>query len=181
MAVKKVTLKNNTLPFVQIDNDGPYYAIRYRIISEDRNRFSHWSPIYRIDMPPTSDAGLPYTTSNNITGYKTNISAGVETITVIWSHPETFGTTDQEVLASIFAKINTYDIWTRWNVNNTPTVEASWEDWKFFATVSNSNFTELVPTIGGIKAKYFEIAIQIPTLEKILDNRLSLFTLQVAV
>jgi uncharacterized protein (DUF2141 family) len=32
-----------------IDHDTEKYNIRYRIISEDKNRTSHWSPIYNSD------------------------------------------------------------------------------------------------------------------------------------
>jgi hypothetical protein len=27
------------------------YYVRYRIISEDRKRFSHWSPVYEVPNP----------------------------------------------------------------------------------------------------------------------------------
>jgi hypothetical protein len=29
------------------------YYTRYRVISEDRNRFSHWSPVYFVEDPNT--------------------------------------------------------------------------------------------------------------------------------
>jgi hypothetical protein len=42
--IKKVTIKKSLLP--PIDYDTQKYNIRYRIISEDKNRASHWSSIY---------------------------------------------------------------------------------------------------------------------------------------
>ena len=44
MAVKKITIKKESLP--PIDSDTAAYAVRYRIISEDKNRTSPWSPIF---------------------------------------------------------------------------------------------------------------------------------------
>lgn len=47
--IKKSTILKSNLPPVTSDNK---YAIRYRIVSDDRNRSSHWSPIYYIDAEP---------------------------------------------------------------------------------------------------------------------------------
>ena len=46
MTVKKVTIEKKQLP--PLSTDGKY-LLRYRIISEDKNRTSHWSPIYSLD------------------------------------------------------------------------------------------------------------------------------------
>ena len=45
--IKKTRILKSTLP--PIDSDTLKYNTRYRIISEDRNRTSHWSPIYNSD------------------------------------------------------------------------------------------------------------------------------------
>jgi hypothetical protein len=54
--IKKSTILKSNLPPVTSDNK---YAIRYRIVSDDRNRSSHWSPIYYINaetvVPGTGD------------------------------------------------------------------------------------------------------------------------------
>ena len=44
MAVKKITIKKESLP--PIDSDTAAFTVRYRIISEDKNRTSPWSPIF---------------------------------------------------------------------------------------------------------------------------------------
>jgi hypothetical protein len=46
MTIKKVTIEKKQLPPLSPDGE---YLIRYRIISEDKNRTSHWSPIYSLD------------------------------------------------------------------------------------------------------------------------------------
>lgn len=49
--IKKVVVANSSLPGVGSNSK---YLVRFRVVSEDKNRFSHWSPIYSID-------GLPVT------------------------------------------------------------------------------------------------------------------------
>jgi len=55
--IKKLRVLKSSLP--PIDHDTEKYNIRYRVISEDRNRVSHWSPIYNsdgVDLVVTSGA-----------------------------------------------------------------------------------------------------------------------------
>lgn len=49
--IKKVIVNSDRLPGVGSDNK---YLVRFRVVSEDRNRFSHWSPIYSVDNLPIS-------------------------------------------------------------------------------------------------------------------------------
>lgn len=56
--VKKVTVSKDSLP--PINSEEEKYVVRYRIISEDRNRISHWSPQHlvsptAIDLSITED------------------------------------------------------------------------------------------------------------------------------
>ena len=44
MAVKKAIIQKESLP--PIDSESAGYVVRYRIISEDKNRNSHWSVVY---------------------------------------------------------------------------------------------------------------------------------------
>ena len=43
MAIKKAIILKSSLPAINSNTSG--YAVRYRIVSEDKNRTSHWSPI----------------------------------------------------------------------------------------------------------------------------------------
>ena len=45
--IKKVRIPKSSLP--PINNETLAYNLRYRIISEDKNRTSHWSPVYNAD------------------------------------------------------------------------------------------------------------------------------------
>ena len=44
--IKKYRQSPANLPPISSVDEG--YTIRYRIISEDRNRVSHWSPVYLV-------------------------------------------------------------------------------------------------------------------------------------
>lgn len=48
--IKKAVVLSGSLPEPL---DGGQYLVRYRIVSEDRNRRSHWSPIYYVDSVST--------------------------------------------------------------------------------------------------------------------------------
>ena len=55
--IKKTRILKSALP--PIDSDTLKYNTRYRVISEDKNRTSHWSPIYNsdgVDLIVTSGA-----------------------------------------------------------------------------------------------------------------------------
>jgi hypothetical protein len=67
MSVKKVTITKKELPPLTPNGE---YLLRYRIISEDKNRTSHWSPIYTLDLrrvikgPDETDPDLTFAASN---------------------------------------------------------------------------------------------------------------------
>lgn len=49
MSVKKVVIEKQNFPPLSPNGE---YLLRYRIISEDKNRTSHWSPVYKLDATP---------------------------------------------------------------------------------------------------------------------------------
>lgn len=64
---QKVRVPRSDLPEVSRLSDGTYgYVVRYRIISEDQNRFSHWSPIRELTMPPVIPVEGDLIVSGNI-------------------------------------------------------------------------------------------------------------------
>jgi hypothetical protein len=69
--IKKVTIKKQDLPpLVKLAQDVYGHFLRYRIVSEDKNRFSHWSKmipvtVYSEDfLPPQVDGALNFTDSS---------------------------------------------------------------------------------------------------------------------
>jgi hypothetical protein len=83
--IKKVVIKKSTLPPVGPDND---YTIRYRLISDDKNRISHWSQLYSILALPVQSVDGQVSVSGNI-------------INVVWGDEEARPSYD------VFVKFNT--------------------------------------------------------------------------
>jgi hypothetical protein len=49
---RKALVELESLPNITYFDDNSYgYRVRYRIASEDRSRFSHYSPIYKVQAP----------------------------------------------------------------------------------------------------------------------------------
>jgi len=67
--IKKTRILKSTLP--AIDSDTLKYNTRYRIISEDKNRTSHWSPIYNSN-------------GSSVLGTSGALSINEQIITAVW-------------------------------------------------------------------------------------------------
>jgi len=179
--IKNIVMKLEDLPPVQFttvyNNDlqreevaSLHYDFRYRIISEDRNRFSHWSPIIRYTMPDVTTP-FPYTSANRFSITK---SGNPEVISAVWSFPgDLENPSDYE---KIFRKTLSFDIWVRWNNNNTTNLgDAGWTPWIYETNVSANTFSIIKKDTN---VKRIEIAVQIPTAIKVRDyynNKLTLF------
>lgn len=86
--IKKTRILKSALP--PIDYDTLKYNTRYRVISEDRNRTSHWSPIYNsdgVDLVVTSGA----------------VSRAGNVITAVWEDQNDFSEYD------VFVKFDSND------------------------------------------------------------------------
>jgi len=161
------TIYNDVLEREEIDK--LFYLLRYRIVSEDRNRRSHWSPATKIQISPVPET-LPYTTVNRI-----SIEKSTSHIDVVWSFPQPVEISSEQELR--LRENKDFDIWARWNTSNTTNPDAAgWTNWEFQSTVSGSVWSVSPPT--GLGYNSIDVAIQIPTLVKLRDynnNKLTLF------
>ncbi len=178
--IKKVVIKNQDLPLVQSDDISLYYALRYRIISEDRNRPSHWSPIYRVDFPSNSEAQtsatttLPYTATDKIHLKEIGGGGGEKTLLISWSHPETY----YSKLEEIFNSTNIFDIYLRWSTTENATDSSTWTTWTYVSKISSDTFSILKP---NSLYKTLDFEVQVPNATTTRDTRLTLFKLRNAV
>lgn len=94
---KRVVVNKNRIP--DINSLSESYSIRYRIFTEDRNRFSYWSPIF--DVSPD----FVYEYDQN------NIDAGkaASHYNVIW---EPIIITKDNVRVGT---VREYDVWVQWS------------------------------------------------------------------
>ena len=94
MAVKKAIVPKESLP--PVDSETAGYVVRYRIISEDKNRASHWSPITTIDPQYVY-----------VPGEITIVSSGITT--VVWD------TVTIKIGNQVIRQAKDYDVWVKWS------------------------------------------------------------------
>jgi hypothetical protein len=124
--IKKSIVSIADLPAINPILEG--YEVRYRIVSEDKNRTSHWSPSYLIRPDFTYVAG-------NIT---CNVSGGIAT--VAWNDVDIYKD------AQYVRTATEYDIWVKWDRDDGG-------DWIYRSRIANTSIALLVPseyTINGV-------------------------------
>jgi hypothetical protein len=146
--IKKATVFKEDLPAV--DANTVSYNVRYRIVSENKNRFSAWSPIVSIDAVATT-----------LLDFSIAVNNSAKLVTVAWNPNPVLG-------------LSGYDIFVRWIGNRTDTLINY--PWAFATTTSiNSHlfaFPSSIPDpTGGTEiVKHIEVAAQRPTYQKLKEN-----------
>jgi hypothetical protein len=154
--LKKIVISPSDLPgFSAIDGG---YTIRYRVITEDGNQFSDWSPFYFL--PTTNqftDFGEDANTFVNDPNYIRVVGAG-KVLDIQWQDLSRFG-------------IRRYDVFTNFNNNgwshHTTTGNNS-SSIGLFNTLKN-NAGEDVPLISA------DVKVLVATPQKIYEESLVLF------
>lgn len=100
------------------------YRTRYRIVSTDKNRFSHWSPTYEI-IPPLTFSRPDGIALDGIKTFITNTGANQKVITLAWDPVNVFND------GVYFRKAVAYDIWIKWNNG----------DWQYEQRVGQTSLT----------------------------------------
>ena len=151
--IKRVVVPRSELPAVNIVDDPGnvstkkmIYFFRYRISSEDKNRFSHWSPAYRVVLPAMDGSGITKKTTNSSPGIRTTV----------WTLP------------TRLSNLTQFDIYYRYDQEVNPD---NTEKWTFGGTISATTFSNVIPDSVG----FYEIAVQIPTNPKIRYAPATLF------
>lgn len=124
--IKKIKIKQENLP--TINSSTEKYDIRYRVISEDKNRTSHWSPTTTLDPQYTY-----------ISGNITIVSSG---ITVVAWDMVTI-----QMGNNIIRQAKEYDVWIKWSKS------AGNGDWNYIQRVSGNSINIVHPStfyINGI-------------------------------
>ena len=146
-AIKKVVIGRDELPAVDLETRS--YNVRYRLISEDRNRVSYWSKIYNLQSPIITP----------ITEYTMEITNSHDLVTVTWN-------LDQVPETAYF------DIWVKWVGNSSESLYP----WQYLATIIDNQYSMVFPTSipdpgGGTELpKKIRVAVQRPTYPKEKEN-----------
>lgn len=146
--IKKVVVFKNELPAV--DANTVSYSIRYRIVSEDKNRYSAWSPIAELAAPATT-----------LLDFSTSINNADKIVSSVWNPKPELG-------------LSTYDVFVRWIGNGTDNLTNY--PWAYVTTTPNNSyqfaFPASIPAPGGgtETVKHIMIAVQRPTYQKTKEN-----------
>jgi hypothetical protein len=84
-------IKKEDLPPVSGSSES--YPIRYRLVSEDKSKFSYWSPIFNIPI------------QRDYTAVTIPVSKAGTIVSAVWN---------------IVADVNSYDVWIRWGKPGEP-------------------------------------------------------------
>lgn len=145
----KIVIPKETLPPISVDDEG--YNIKFRLISQDRNRTSYWTPLYTIAAPAPTQIpyGLNITTSNVYDG---GVGTSRKIVNFFWEDPD-------------INKAN--DIYVNWYA--TAGVAGTWE---YVGTVSANNFS--LTDFNSNQA--VQVAVQKLTYPKKYSATYALFT-----
>jgi hypothetical protein len=107
--IKQIKINKSEFPLLQFDTEynallnreevkDLHYDFRYRIISEDKNRFSHWSEIIRYQMPNITTP-FPYTASNR---FSISVLGNTpKTINATWSFPSNLSIINKALTSNV--------------------------------------------------------------------------------
>lgn len=119
--LQKTIVPLSTLPPLTLIGDKLGYYTRYRIVSDDRNKTSHWSPVYAVTN--NFDFRRPVDPITNLEISQSAIAANIVTasgtriVTLSWE-PVTAYINDNPITKALG-----YDIWLKWYSN---TYDGDW-------------------------------------------------------
>jgi hypothetical protein len=124
--IKKIKIKQEDLP--TINSLTEKYDVRYRIISEDKNRTSHWSPIINVDPQYTYVSGNITISSSSLT-------------TIAWD------SVTVKIGNNVIRQAKDYDVWVKWSKSN------GLGDWIYVQRITGNSINLVHPTtfyINGV-------------------------------
>lgn len=140
---QKAFLPATQLPPITELGDGTYgYVVRYRIASEDSNRFSHWSPIYLVR--PNYIYERPE--GKGLEDFFVNVEDDL--VSIVWDAVTTTNNLNQEVVG----QVKEYDVWVRWGEDDVG-------NWSLFETVEGNSANLIVPNFYKIMIGNQEVTV----------------------
>jgi hypothetical protein len=126
MTIKKVVIPRSELPYKNAFIDD--YLVRYRLISEDKNKSSHWSPVYR--MSPSF-----YYVSKNVSASKQS-----NHVNIIWDavRIKASENTDYYNTVDLIDVEKEYDVWIKWSKDGLG-------DWFFYSRIEGTSLSLNIP------------------------------------
>jgi hypothetical protein len=126
LGIKKIRIRQENLPSIDVNEQG--YVLRYRIVSDDKNRVSQWSPINIIVPDYTYVSGdISFNKSGQVA-------------TFAWD------SVSIQKNGNEIRKAHEFDIWVRWDRNDSG-------DWLYKQRIDGTSISFPIPdtyTIGGV-------------------------------
>ncbi len=148
MAILRIPV--NDLPPPSIYNST--YELRFRIVSENRNRVSAWTPIFNVDpqltYTPDGDLSLQYTDAGAV-------SASWDSVSIIKN-------------GTAIDTVDSFDVWIKW----AGTAGANPGNWLYQGRISSKSLGVTIPTLYsyGVSSTatpyHFYIEVYRPSKEK---------------
>jgi hypothetical protein len=98
LGIKKIKISQASLPSINSEIEG--YSVRYRIVSDDKNRTSQWSPIVQITPGYTYGLGQIVFNKNGSIAQQ-----AWDAVTILKD-------------GNVIRQAQEYDIWIRWDRND---------------------------------------------------------------
>jgi hypothetical protein len=117
--IKKAKILKENLPAINSINNT--YSVRYRIVSEDKNRVSSWSPVYSIEPNYIYVPG------------KINVSSSSGVVRVAWD------SVTIKIGQNIIRQAKDYDIYIKWSKSD------GLGDWIYVERISSNSTSFVVP------------------------------------
>jgi hypothetical protein len=124
--IKKIRIRQSDISTINVNEEG--YVLRYRVVSEDKNRTSQWSPISIIQP------GYTYV------GGDISFNKSGQVATLAWD------SVSIQLDGNEVRKANEFDIWLKWDRNDGG-------DWLYKQRIDGGNISFPIPstyTIGGV-------------------------------
>ena len=160
--IKKSIVQRASLP--PVSGESGSYILRFRIVSEDRNRTSHWSPLFEV-----SSTQVDPNQTNLYLDVLTSSKTGNKTLNAIWTLPE-------------FYDNSSFDIYVRWLGSN---YETETYDWQYVGTKQDTEFSTVIPANASYvdesgesqttPTTHLQIRAQTPTYPKELFESAKIF------
>lgn len=157
-----------------------YYTIRYRIVSDNKNRVSEWTPFYDIEIPPYDYDVEPwqfFNPSDTTLRYTTGPTGNPDGSQVTIIYPT--------LTSSISSKLTNFDVFIRRGTGSVSLGTVVWGDWEYLNTQAQGPVTIISESQADLA---IDVSIHMPAYPKSppladgsLDNFLQLSSVQVQV
>jgi hypothetical protein len=136
--LQKATVPLLTLPPLTLIGEKLGYYTRYRIVSDNRNKTSHWSPVYAVtnnfDFRRPTDPATGLEISQTLPQPAVTNVSGKRFVTLAWDPVSAY------INNNFITRALGYDVWLKWYSNTND------GDWFYEERIAQTSLTVLMPT-----------------------------------